>query len=234
LARTFALSVAAAPAPENFDLIVPAVISSPVNPGSLPVAPTVNLQALTQILTAPDAVMSALDTSRAWAPPGFPITATMTISHADGLPAPGVQVTMTLPAGLGAPTWLYASNSSLVYDPQAHRVTWTGDAPAGSPTTLAWSSVISPTLTVCGDLLVDAAVAYNGRVTPQSATITLAVPDVDCDGTDVGIVTVGDIQQVAARWEALAGDPLYHPRYDLNADDVIDVLDLAIAAQAWN
>ncbi len=230
LARTFALNVAAAPAPENFDLVVPAIISSPVGPDGVPVAPSVNLDVLTQILTAPDAVMSALDTSRAWAPPGFPITATMTISHADGLPAPGVQVTMTLPSGLGAPTWLYASNSVLVYDPQAHRIAWTGDAPAGGPATLAWSSVISSTVTACSDLLVDAAVNYNGVLTPHTATISLAAPDIDCSGN----VTVADVQQAAARWGAPAGDPLYHPRYDLNADDVIDVLDLTIAAQAWN
>jgi hypothetical protein len=232
--RTFTLAAAAASAPENFDLAVAAVVSSPVGPDSVPVAPPVNLQALTEIQTAPDAVTSALTANRAWAPPGFPITATMTISHADGLPAPGVQVTMTLPASLGAPTWLYASNSSLVYDPQAHRVTWTGDAPAGGPTTLAWSSVISPTLTACDDLPVDAMVSYNGVDTPQATTVSVVVPDVDCDGVGAGLVTVGDIQQVAARWGAPVGDPLYHPRFDLNADTVIDVLDITIAAQAWN
>jgi hypothetical protein len=53
---------------------------------------------------------------------------------------------------------------------------------------------------------------------------------VDCSGS----VTVADIQQVSARWGAPAGDPLYHPRYDLNADAVLDVLDITIAAQAWN
>lgn len=137
---------------------------------------------------------------------------------------------MTLPAELGAPTWLSATTSSLVYDAVAHRITWSGDAPAGGPTRLGFSSVISPSLAACADLALDAVVAYRNATTPQTALVSLVVPDVDCSGA----VTVADIQQVAARWGALAGDALYHPRYDLNADDSIDILDITAAAQAWN
>ncbi|HSN76263.1 MAG TPA: C25 family cysteine peptidase [Anaerolineae bacterium] len=218
---TFALQAGNLPGPENFDLSVPATLSSQM-------APTVLLQAQTQILTAPDTVVSSLAVQRAWLPPGFPLTATLTLSHDGGLPAPSVQVTMTLPIELGEPVWL--SSPSLIYDPVDHRITWSGDAAAGSPTTLAFSSVILPSLTICGELPLDALVSYNGSNTPQSALVNLVVPDVDCSGS----VDVVDIQQVAARWGSLTGDGIYHARYDLNADDAIDVLDIIAVAQLWN
>jgi hypothetical protein len=207
--------------PQGLDLVVPATVSSQM-------APDVALAAQTLILVAPEAVASSLDANRAWLPPGFPLTTTLHLSHDGGLPAPGVQVTLTLPAELGEPAWL--SNPSLIYDPVDHRITWSGDVPAGGPTSLAWSSVISPTLTACGDLHMEAFIGYNGVTTPQVATVSLVVPDVDCSGS----VTVADIQQVAARWGSQAGNGLYHPRYDLNADDAIDVLDITSVAQVWN
>ncbi len=219
---SFVLQVNPAAAPENFDLVMPATVSSQM-------APSVALQATTVILTAPDAVASSLAASRDWLPPGFPVTGTLSLSHDSGLPAPGVQATMTLPVGLGAPTWLSASVGTPVYDPVNHRITWSDDAPAGGPTTVAFSSVISPSLATGGELVVAGLVTYNAVTTPQTMTINLVIPDVNLSGS----VTVADIQQVTARWGAPAGDPLYHPRYDLNADDVIDVLDITIAAQAW-
>lgn len=216
----FTLGVDAVPAPEGFDLVVPATVSSQM-------APSVDLAVQTLILTAPDAVASNLELSRAWLPPNFPVTATLVISHAGDLLAPGVQVTMTLPPDLGAPIWL--SIPSLDYDPAAHRITWNGDAPAGGPTLLAFSSVISSSLTACADLELAVAVAYRNVTRPQTSLLSLVVPDVDCSGS----MTVADIQQVAALWGTQAGDGLYHPRFDLNADDVIDVLDITAAAQAW-
>jgi len=219
----FSLQVNALAAPENFDLITPATVSSPM-------ASAVPLQALTVILTAPEAVTSSLAGNRDWLPPGFPYTGTLTLSHADGLPAPGVQATMTLPLELGAPSWLAASSGVLSYDAGSHAIAWSGDVPPGAPTTVAFRSVIAPGLTACGVLTVDAAIRYGGVTTPQTSMVALAVPDVDCNGA----VTVADIQQTAARWGSLAGDGLYHPRYDLNADDAIDVLDLSLAAEAWN
>ncbi len=218
---TFSLNASAAPLIEGFDLIVPATVSSQM-------APDVALEVQTLILTAPDAVVSSLEANRAWLPPGFSLTATLTLSHNGDLPAPGVLVTMTLPAELGAPTRL--STSSLLYDPLAHRLTWSGDAPAGAPTTLAFSSTISPSLAACGILAVDAIVFYNGSNTPQTTVVNLVTPDVNCSGS----VTVADIQQVAARWGSQAGDAIYHPRFDLNADDVIDILDITAAAQRWD
>jgi hypothetical protein len=218
---TFILNASAAPLIEGFDLVVPATVSSQM-------APDVALEVQTLILVAPDAVVSSLEANRAWLPPGFPLTATLTLSHTGDLPAPGVLVTLTLPAELGAPTWL--STSSLLYDSMAHRITWSGDAPAGAPTTLAFSSTISPSLATHGDLLIEAAVTYNGVTTPQTFTVSLVLPDVNASGD----VTVADIQQIAARWDSLVGSPNYHPRYDLNADDVIDVLDIILAAEVWN
>ncbi|MBE2233288.1 MAG: hypothetical protein IAE85_07330 [Anaerolinea sp.] len=221
--RFFSVQVNAAAAPENYDLVMPGAVSSPM-------APSVPLQALTTILTAPDAVTSSLAGNRAWLPPGYPFTGTLTLSHADGLPAPGVQATMTLPLELGAPTWLAASSGALVYHADSHTLTWNGDVPAGAATTLAWGSVIDPQLAACGALQVDAAVRYRDVVTPQTVTVNLAVPDVNCSGS----VTVADIQETSARWVSPLGSPTYHPRYDLNADDAIDLLDIILAAEAWN
>lgn len=220
---TFTLRAENMPPPESYDLAVPAAVSSQM-------APSVALEAHTQILTPPDALASGLAVQREWLSPGFPVTATLTLTHSGDLPAPGVLVTMTLPAEIGAPTWLSATTSSLIYDPVAHRITWSGDAPAGSPTLLGFSSVISPSLAACTALPLDAAVFYGDAVTSQSAMVNLVMPDVDCSGS----VTVADIQQVAARWGSQAGDPLYHPRYDLDADDAIDVFDITAAAQVWN
>ncbi|MFZ2360273.1 MAG: C25 family cysteine peptidase [Anaerolineae bacterium] len=219
----FAVQVNAASAPDNFDLVMPTTVSSQM-------APSVALQALTVILTAPDAVASSLVGSRDWLPPGFPFTGTLSLSHADGLPAPSVQATMTLPAEFSAPTWLAASTGSPVYDPGSHTIIWSGDVPAGSPTTLAFRSVISSSLTLSATLPVSATVTYRGSTTSQAIAVELAVPDVNGSGA----VTVADIQEVAARWGSLAGSGSYHPRYDLNADDAIDVLDIIIAAEAWN
>ncbi len=219
---TFELTATGAAGPENFQLVVPATVSSQM-------APQVALQVQTAIATGPNAVASALATNRDFLPPGFPVTTTLTLSHESSLPASGVQVTMTLPAELGAPTWLSASSGSLVYDPVNHRVTWGGNVPAGDSTQLAFRSQIEPNLTACADLLLDAAVAYRDAITPHLTVVGLVVPDVNCSGS----VTVADIQLVAARWGSQTGDPAYHPLFDLNADDVIDVLDITATAQAW-
>ena len=175
---------------------MPATVSSQM-------APTVTLQALTVILTAPDAVASILGAAAAWLPPGFPFTGTLTLSHADGLPAPGVQATMTLPLESGRAYLAGGQHRSLVYDPGSHAITWSGDVPPGGPTTLAFSSVISPGLATHGDLLIEAAVAYNGVTTSQTFTVSLVLPDVNASGA----VTVADIQQIAARWGSLARTP---------------------------
>ena len=101
----------------------------------------------------------------------------------------------------------------------------------GQTQTLAFTSLISPALTACGQLVVDGNVEDEiGVITPLSAAVSLAVPDVNCSGD----VDIADIQQVAARWPLPIGNPGYHPRYDLNADDVIDVLDIIAVANAWN
>ena len=66
-------------------------------------------------------------------------------------------------------------------------------------------------------------------LTTLSAAVQPVVPDVDCDGD----VDIADIQQVTARWGAAQGDPLYDPRYDLNGDNQIDLLDVVVVAETW-
>ncbi len=65
-----------------------------------------------------------------------------------------------------------------------------------------------------------------GVIIPLQSGVQAAVIDVDCDG-DVDIV---DIQLVTTLWGAAQGDPLYHPRYDLDGDGAIGVLDVVLAA----
>ena len=179
--------------------------------------------------TPGSALAFTMDTNRAWLPPGTSVTATLTLTNDGDVPAPGAYVTMTLPAELSTPLWLSATVSSLIYDPVAHRITWIGDVPADTVTRLAFSSLISSTIVSCGELPIEAAVSFNGTGT-QTTSITLVVPDVDCSGN----VNVVDVQRVAARWGVRLGDRRYHPRYDLNANDTVDVLDIVIVTQMWN
>ena len=180
------------------------------------------------ITAAPDLSGSNLTTSRAWLPPGFSATFTAALTNSGVGPSASTYATMTLPTELAAPSSL---SPGLVYDPNTHNATWTGDVAVSETKTLAFTSLISPTLTACGQVTVNGAVEDGfGIITPLSTTVSLAVPDVNCSG----VVDIADIQQVAARWPLPIADPGYHPRYDLNADDVIDVLDIIAVANAWN
>ena len=205
------------------DLTVPAQVSSQM-------APSVDLQVNTFIPAAPLLTDFVLDVNRSWLPPGMPITTTIDLMNAGTAPAVSTLVTITLPGEIGEPISMSATTSNPAYDPQNHRVLWFGDAPVGQ-TTITVGSIISPTLTSCGEFTVYGEVADEvGATTFLSTTVSLVVPDVNCTGN----VDIADIQQVAARWPLPIGDPGYHPRYDLNADDVIDVFDIIAVANAWN
>ncbi|MEA3338210.1 MAG: C25 family cysteine peptidase, partial [Chloroflexota bacterium] len=179
---------------------------------------------------APDLSGAMLQTHRNWLPPAQPVTVTMTLSNSGNAPSIGTSVTMTLPTELAAPHWLSATTSSLVYHPDSHELHWSGDLAPAAQEVLAFASIISPTLTSCGQFDIQGTVTDELLVTTQlSATVNLAVPDVTCDG----LVDIVDIQQVAGRWGSLTGDGLYEPRYDLDADDQITVMDVIAAAQVW-
>jgi hypothetical protein len=53
--------------------------------------------------------------------------------------------------------------------------------------------------------------------------------DFDCNCE----VNIADVMQVARRWGARLGDPSYDPRFDLDQDGDIDIVDLSIVAAAW-
>lgn len=53
--------------------------------------------------------------------------------------------------------------------------------------------------------------------------------DPDCDG----VVSVADVQAVAARWNCAAGDPCYQIHLDLNGDRQIGVADITPVADRW-
>ena len=203
------------------NLTVPAQVSSPM-------APTKALQVNTVITMAPDLSSSSLTANRAWLPPGAPATFTATLVNTGIGPSASTVVTMTLPTELAAPSSL---SPGLVYHSGTHEITWTGALAVNQTQTLAFTSLISSALVTAGQLVVNADVEDTlGVITPLSATVNLAVPDVNGSGD----VDIADIQQVAARWPLPIGNPGYHPRYDLNADDVIDVLDIIAVANAWN
>lgn len=185
-----------------------------------------DLDAVSLVSAAPDLAASILAVSRAWAPPAYPLTYTVTLSNSGNAPSAGTALTVTLPAGL-----VDIVSPDLVYDGQAHRLTWQGVVPAATPgVTLSFAGAVSPVLGACGQHDVAATVRDElGQETALAASTALAVPDVNCDGA----VDIVDIQQVTARWGAAQGDPLYHPRYDLDGDDQIGLLDVVIAAAAW-
>ena len=218
---TFTLQANASMPTAVTNLTVPAQVSSPM-------APAAALQVNTVITMGPNLSGSSLAVSRAWLPPGAPATFTATLVNTGFGPSANTRATLTLPTGLDAPS---ALSSGLVYDPGTRQVTWTGALAVGQTQTLSFTSLISPALTTCGQLVVAGGVEDEiGVITPLSAGVNLAVPDVTCNGD----VDIADIQQVAARWPLPVSNPGYHPRYDLNANDVIDVLDIIADANAWN
>lgn len=182
-------------------------------------------------LRLPDPLLagSTLETSRAWAAPGQPITVTATLTNSGALSTTG-QLTLTLPPQLGAPISLGATSSVAQYDPIGHQVLWSGVVTPTLAEAITFTSLAAETLTTCGQATVTGEVEDGlAARTPLAAALQLATPDVDCDG-DVDIV---DIQLVTAAWGAAQGDPLYHPRYDLDGDDQIGLPDVVIAAEAW-
>jgi hypothetical protein len=87
---------------------------------------------------------------------------------------------------------------------------------------------------VVGSMQSDHFRCQNGFLTGGDQAGTTFWADVDQDG-DVDIV---DIQLVAARWGARAGDPLYDARYDVDnegqGDGDIDIVDIQLVASWWN
>lgn len=222
---TFALTVNPVLSPGLHHVTVPAQITSDI---STPV----DLQVDTAVLASPLLANSTLAVHRPWMPPGMPITVTATLQNDGTAISPGTLVTLTLPAELGAPTWMAASSGAApVYDSNAHRVLWSGDVSVGNNETVAFTSLVSPALTAC-DLVTVAGELEDtlGSLTSLQASVNLAVPDVNCSG-DIDIV---DIQLVAGRWGSILGQPEYLYQYDLDGDDQIGVTDIVIAATLWN
>lgn len=182
-------------------------------------------------LRLPDPLLagSTLESSRAWAAAGQPITVTATLTNSGAVSTTG-QLTLTLPPELGAPVSLGATSSVAQYDPVGHRVLWSGVVTPTLPEAITFTSLAAEALSACGQATVTGEVEDGlAARTPLATALQLATPDVDCDG-DVDIV---DIQQVTAAWGAAQGDPLYHPRYDLDGDDAIGALDIVIVAAHW-
>jgi hypothetical protein len=67
-------------------------------------------------LPEPQLAGSTLEASRAWAPPGLPITVTATLTSTAAVSATA-QLILTLPAGLAEPSNLGATSSTATYDP---------------------------------------------------------------------------------------------------------------------
>jgi hypothetical protein len=180
-------------------------------------------------LPAPLLAGSTLDASRDWAPPGRPITFTAILNGVAPV-STTTQLTLTLPAELGDPTALSATSSNALYDPVSRQVTWNGVVTTGTTEVVSFSSAFVPDVAACSQATV-AGQARDGlaAATALAVTVQAVTPDVDCDGA----VDVADVQQVAARWGASLGNPPFDPRYDLDGDDRIGVLDLVIVAGHW-
>ena len=64
---------------------------------------------------------------------------------------------------------------------------------------------------------------------PYRATSILSVPDFNGDGS----VDNADLRDIISRYEAVEGNDLYHPLYDLNANGEIDREDIEEVIHAW-
>lgn len=64
---------------------------------------------------------------------------------------------------------------------------------------------------------------------PHGATSILSVPDFNGDSS----VDNADMRDIISRYEAVEGDDLYHPLYDLNANGEIDHEDIEEVIHAW-
>lgn len=220
---TFTLKTNLGLPPGTLDLIVPAVISSQM-------APTTTLQVSTATIYAePDMSGSILQTHRPWMGAGYPVTLTATMVNTGTAVSVGTQLTLSLGSELGTPV---SSTNGAVYDPFNHQLLWTGDVGVTQPEQVAFTSVVSPTISACNQqvVVVGSVVDTLNVTTPVSATVNIAVPDVNCSGN----VDIVDIQIVAGRWGTTLGQPEYLYEHDLNGNDEIDVNDIIIAANHWN
>ena len=119
---------------------------------------------------------------------GLPLAYTLTLNNTGNAPSAATWLTVTLPTDLVSVT-----SPNLTYDPPAHRLTWQGPVQVGAPVVLTFSGVVSPARNLCGQLPVTANVRDElGQATPLAKSVSLAVPDVDCDGG----VDVADVQHV--------------------------------------
>lgn len=221
----------------EFDLLLNASFPSGITEISAPTTIyvngvlVVNLDVSTDVSGPPFQFATSLDVSRAWVPPGQAVTYTLLLSSNAGMDALAqTEVTLTLPSALGDPIALGGSLTPPAFDPLTRRVTWDGPVYFQQPVSLTVSSVVTPALTSCAQVVLPGDVRDGaGGAHPVSASIDLAVPDVDCSG----LVNIIDVQTVAGHFSQVAGDPNYHPRYDLDGNDVIGVTDVILAAQSW-
>ncbi len=193
--------------------------------------PGVDLNTLTEVTGPPFELSASMGASRAWVPPGRPVTYTLYLSSNAGTPALAqTAVTLTLPTSLGDPTALGGGPPTPVFDPMTRHVTWQGPVFFQQPVSLTVTSILTETLTTCGRVSFSGQVQDGaGGLRVVSTNIDLAVPDVNCSGG----VNIIDIERVAARFGAVPGDGRYQARYDLDGNDMIDVADIVIVAQAW-
>ena len=218
---TFTLTTNSVLPPGNFDLTVPADISSSM-------APTTTLQVTTVAYAEPDLSTSTLTAHRPWMGAGFPVTLTATMVNTGTAVSVGTQMTLSLASELEPPV---SATNGAIYDSVNHQLLWTGDIDVTQPEQVAFTSVVSPTITACNQqaVVVGSVVDTLDVTISLSATVNIAVPDVNCTGN----VDIVDIQLVAGRWGAILGQPEYLYEYDLNGNDAIDVTDIIIAATAW-
>jgi hypothetical protein len=191
----------------------------------------VDLNAITQVNGPPFALLASLGASRAWVPPGQPVTYTLYMSSNAGTPALAqTAVTLIVPLSLSDPTALGGGPPPPYFDPVARHVAWQGPVFFQQPVSLTVTSILTETLTTCGRVSLSGQIQDGaGGLRVVGTNIDLAVPDVNCSGG----VDIIDVERVAARFGAVVGDNRYQARYDLDGDNTIGVADIVIVAQAW-
>lgn len=167
--------------------------------------------------------------------PGQAITYTITCTNTGSAGAAGVALTDTLPAEL-----TYQGDSSGLPATQVEPGVIRWDLGV-----LAQGQAISFVLTVTVDSGITALTIVtntlstgsddlellggNNAATVESLLCRAPLADFDEDGA----VDVDDLMELAARWRARPGDPLYEGRFDLDQDGIISVVDVQLAASQW-
>jgi uncharacterized repeat protein (TIGR01451 family) len=168
------------------------------------------------------------------AAPGDAITYTLAFSGTDKGLGTGVVVTNVVPLSVTKGSLGYASSGAAITATGSISYVWqVEDLSMGEWGVITVTGVLSGSLST-GPFTNTAAIgsgaesAAGNNAAAAALCVTLRQDmDRDCD------VDTADIMQVIFRWRCSSGDAGYGPRYDLDGDGVITVIDIMLVVGQW-